>query len=324
MASTFPPTQAAPPPYARYRRRRRGLVWPLLLITVGVILLLQNLGILSWELWRTLWQLWPLILILIGLDLVLGGFGRGAVAAAVSLLVLLAVLGLALAAALTGWLPPIGPAGPIRTATLTQTLQGATQASVHLQFGAGDFSVGALDTPGDRLAELTFNGPDQSRPRASYRVDNGSAQLSYVTGGRGPFDSRANDTSLLLTPSVPLTLNVQYGASTAHLDLTKLQVSNLQLQMGASTTTVILPATGLTNATIKGGAATLNVEVPQGVAAQIQYEGGLSTLNVDTGRFPEISSGQAGRRSFQSPDYDSAGNRVQLDIQAGVATINVR
>lgn len=48
---------------------RKGFVFPLIIITIGVILLLNNLGIISWEIWRTLWLYWPVILILFGIEM---------------------------------------------------------------------------------------------------------------------------------------------------------------------------------------------------------------------------------------------------------------
>lgn len=41
------------------------------LLFIGVVLLLQSLGILPWELWNTLWRFWPAILIVSGLSILL-------------------------------------------------------------------------------------------------------------------------------------------------------------------------------------------------------------------------------------------------------------
>ncbi len=48
---------------------RRGFVGPLILLTIGFILLFNNLGIIPWGIWRTLWRFWPVILILIGIEI---------------------------------------------------------------------------------------------------------------------------------------------------------------------------------------------------------------------------------------------------------------
>lgn len=50
------------------RKYRRSFVWPIVLITVGVIFLLSNLGFFGEDIWDNIWQLWPVIFIVIGLD----------------------------------------------------------------------------------------------------------------------------------------------------------------------------------------------------------------------------------------------------------------
>jgi hypothetical protein len=123
-----------------------------------------------------------------------------------------------------------------------------------------------------------------------------------------------------LNPAVPITtLTVQSGAADAKLDLSTLRVSTLDINVGAAATTVQLPeAAGATSAHISGGAATITVNVPQGVAARIQHRGGLSTLTVDSSRFPLVSDGL-----YQSPDYATAQNKVDLTLETGIATIQI-
>ena len=47
--------------------RHGGLVGPAILIGLGVVFLLNNLGMLDWGIWNILLRLWPLLLIAIGL-----------------------------------------------------------------------------------------------------------------------------------------------------------------------------------------------------------------------------------------------------------------
>lgn len=51
----------------RYHRRP-GLVWPIILILLGGIFLLNNLGIIDNVTWQSIWRFWPLLFIAIGLD----------------------------------------------------------------------------------------------------------------------------------------------------------------------------------------------------------------------------------------------------------------
>ena len=50
------------------RLRVRGLIFPFVLVVLGVVLLLNNMGILTGNIWRTIFGLWPALLIIIGLD----------------------------------------------------------------------------------------------------------------------------------------------------------------------------------------------------------------------------------------------------------------
>ena len=114
-------------------------------------------------------------------------------------------------------------------------------------------------------------------------------------------------------------LNVQTGATDAHLDLTNLLVSNLEINVGAASTWVRLPATAkMTNAHIAGGAATITLEIPPAVGAQIRHRGGLSTVNVDQSRFPAVGEGL-----YRSADYQTAPNNVDISIETGVTSIQV-
>lgn len=54
---------------------RGSLVTPIILITIGVVFLLENLGYISGDVWDVILKLWPLLLISIGFDLFLQGKG---------------------------------------------------------------------------------------------------------------------------------------------------------------------------------------------------------------------------------------------------------
>jgi cell wall-active antibiotic response 4TMS protein YvqF len=321
-----PPPRPGPPP-GWQRRRGGGIVWPVLLMAAGAVFLLQNLGLLSFDVWRTVGQFWPVILILIGLELFLGSAGRHVFGAVMGGLLALAVAA-AIAAAVFGHYSSAAGSANFSSHTLSQALQGASSAQTVVHFGAGTLNIGALPDQSDQLAQMTYDGPAQLTPRASYRLRGGQGQLTYDLNGGGPpwrfpfsgGGSSSGQMELLLNPRVPLTLDVQEGASSGTLDLSKLRVGTFDLQTGASHLSVVMPeSSGATEASIKGGAASIDVQVPSGVAAQITYQGGLSTVNVDQSRFPA-----SGERSYRSPDYDSAQNKLDLAIQAGVSTVTVK
>jgi hypothetical protein len=80
----------------------------------------------------------------------------------------------------------------------------------------------------------------------------------------------------------------------------------------------VLPArAGWTRARIQSGAASVHVTVPAGVAARIRGAIGVGALDVDPGRFPRRDGGH------ESPDFETATNRVELDVEGGVGSVTV-
>jgi len=302
------------------------VVWPLILIFLGGVFLLQNTGYLPPNFWMNLWRLWPLILVLVGIELLLANRVPWLALAGFAALVLI-VGGVATNTGFAG----IGSPSPAVSTTTTTDLGGATQAAVTVRFGAGQLNLGPIVQPSPTsLAIMTFEGPRQLEPDPRYTVTNGGVgQLEYQSSNRAgpsfvPFvdgSSNAAHMDLQLSPNVPITsLNIQTGATDGRLDLSKLRVSTLDMSIGAATTWLRFPeSAGLTTAHISGGASTLTLEIPAGVAAQIQHHGGLSTLNVDQSRFPQVSES-----TYRSPNYDTAQNKVDLSIETGVTTITVQ
>jgi hypothetical protein len=67
----------------------------------------------------------------------------------------------------------------------------------------------------------------------------------------------------------------------------------------------------------EAGAASLTFIVPNGVAARIHGTVALGSMRVDEDRFPRFGN------DYQSTDYGSAINRVDLDVNGGVGSVRV-
>jgi hypothetical protein len=70
-------------------RWQGGFMWPLILITAGVVFLLNNFGVLPWNSWDSIWRLWPLLLVVWGLQAI---FGRSRTANSAIAILLIIVL----------------------------------------------------------------------------------------------------------------------------------------------------------------------------------------------------------------------------------------
>ena len=285
--------------------------------------LLQNTGYLPPNFWLNLWRLWPVILVLVGIELLFANRMPWILLAGV----VAAVLVIGVVVTNNNVTTPISPQSPPPYSASTE-LGGATQAAVTVRFGAGQLNVSAIDQPiADQLATMSYQGPPPLAPTPRYTVSGGVGQLDYQSSGHGGsnfpwFDGRGDSArcDMALSPSVPITsFTVQSGAADAHVDMTRLHISNIDLSIGAANAWVRFPeAGGRTTAHIGGGASNISLEIPEGVAAQIQYRGGLSTVSVDQNRFPLISD-----NVYRSSDWDTAANKLDLSIDTGITSIQV-
>jgi hypothetical protein len=234
------------------RYRRGPILVPLILITLGIIFLYDNLTGGAFDVGAFIARWWPVLLILVGIEVIFSAtWGRGR------------------------W--------PSRDLALE--LGGVDSAQVRIQFGAGVLDVGRAQ-PG-RIVDGHFEGPlraETTPGRVSLGPDPGAGGWGWW--GRG-FDWRVG-----LTGEVPLGLLVETGASRNRLDLSELRLSDLDFRTGASDTRIVLPrAAGQTSVRLEAGAASVEVEVPQGVAARVRSAMALGTSDIDQRRFPMGTDG---------------------------------
>jgi hypothetical protein len=296
---------------------RRGLVGPAVLIGLGLVFLANNLGWLGWDVWGTLWRLWPVLLIAVGLDLLIGR--RSILGSALIVVVVLGVVGAAV-----WWSGTLRTSGvPVTGQAITQSLDGATRADVEIGMGAGTLRLRALNESNGLIDGTVQQGPRDQLFR-SFTVDGDTAIFKLQS--RSPaalifpapntrFDQMTWD--MRLNQSVPMHLKVSTGAGTATLDLARLHITDLEVNIGVGTTTLTMPAQGHVQAQINGGVGETTIIIPAGMAARITASAGLGTVQAP-------SSYQHQDKVYRSPGYDSAVNRVDLQVNGGVGSIVIQ
>ena len=283
--------------------------WPLFVILVGVATFITTL--LERRSGWTFWNLtWPIVWVGVGVVLFLSTTGQLTTGPGE----LIAEGWPWLLVGLGVWflIGSVAPGGRPPREDLVIPLRDHASATVRIRFGAGTLD-GSLAAPG-QLVDGRFRGGVVHRELGS-----GIVELEQDTSYGMPWLQRESAWTLGLTGEVPLDLKLEAGASRTRLDLSGTRTRRLEIKTGASETTVTLPrAAGMTDVKAEAGAASLTFIVPGGVAARIHGTVALGSIRVDEDRFPRFGN------DFQSTDYGSATNRVDLDINGGVGSVRVR
>ena len=261
--------------------RRSALFWGSAILVLGVLLLLNNLGVFSINIWGIIL---PAFMVFLGVWILIS----------------------------------TRAVRNIQIERIEIPLEGSSQAKIRLQHGAGRIKVGAGVDSVNLVQGECSGGVNTSVLRHGNTIDvTISVPDQIIPFNWGPGYSL--DWDLQLSSGIPLDLVIQAGAGEAKFDLSSLLVKDLKLNSGASSTWMKFPTSaGQTRAVFTTGAASLNLVVPDGVAARIRTSAGLANITVDTNRFPRSGG------FYQSRDYDTAPNKVDIEIKTGVGSADIR
>ena len=194
-------------------------------------------------------------------------------------------------------------------------LSSAKSARFKFSHGAGQIEITGGAPPGQALVGSSAVGMNQENrlegDRLEVKVEAGPSFVPFLGPSQGVWRFQ-------LTQEIPVTLIVEAGASSVNIDLQDVMASRVELNTGASSSSVTVPARGVSLLDIEAGAASVNVRVPVTTAARIRVEEGVNSVSVDTNRFPRLDSG-----FYQSSGYETAADRAEINIEAGLGSVTV-
>jgi len=200
--------------------------------------------------------------------------------------------------------------------TFVIPLEAAKSANFRFSHGAGQLEIGGGAPMGQALVGSSAVGMNKQSwldgDRLEVKVEAGPSFMPFIGPTEGIWRFQ-------LTQEIPLTLVVEAGASSLNLNLQDVFATRVQLKTGASSSNVTMPARGVSLLDVEAGAASINIRVPEGTAARIRVEQGVTSVDVNTNRFPRLDSG-----FFQSSNFDSAADRAEINIEAGLGSISVK
>lgn len=263
--------------------RRNQLMWGVVLLLVGLLMLVNSMGIRLPNGKSFMDLFWPLLLILLGGWVLFGIYFRGSA----------------------------------ETENVSIDLQGAREASLKLNHGAGEFRVHSGAGMNEYIHATTTGGVEQKVDRNGDRLEIKMRPAHDFMSF--PFLGPSNqlDWDVAINADIPTSLKMNLGANKSVIDLRDLNIIDLKLETGASETQLTLPSKGRFLADLDLGAASLTITIPDGLSARIKASLGAADIKVDESRFPR-SGGY-----YQSSDYQTAANAADITIDAGAASIKI-
>jgi len=238
----------------------------------------------------------------------------------------------------------------VLTDTFSEPLNGAMTARVEINAGDGNLTIDPLIGGESLLASGTLQYLEkQGAPTRTLLSRDGQTALKLKGGGAGqpwfrfPWSAcnGATDWEIHLNPTASSELIAHSDGGNVKLNLSGMAVTRLSADTGGGNIEVILPdnatnlnvsaQTGGGNVAVesgsalmgsnlinaKSGAGNVDVRIPSGVAARIHVTTKMGVAIMDP-RFSKID-----KNTYQSPDFESAANRVEITIQSGAGNVSV-
>ena len=171
---------------------------------------------------------------------------------------------------------------------------GESRLAVNVEFAAGKFVLSADSTGGLYRSEMVYDERHYA-PRNHYSPETGELTIG-VTSRRhgGSSDDNGQHLDLALSPEVPTSLDLKFGAGDADVDLGGLSLTDAQLKMGASQTRVRFSAPNRVSCrqlTFQVGAVDFRADrLGNARCGRIELLGGAGDITVDfTGDWGKVA-----------------------------------
>jgi hypothetical protein len=238
----------------------------------------------------------------------------------------------------------------VLTHNLSEPLGGATTAKVDINTGTGNLTIDRLAGGEQVLASGTLQYfENQGPPTRTLNTSNGQATLTLRGGDTGrpwfgfPWAAcnGAFEWQIHLNPNVLSDITAHSGGGNVKLNLAGMAITRVSADIGGGNMGVVLPdnaanlsviaKTGAGNVNVEigsgiigsntvnanSGAGNVVVRIPSGVAAKIHATSGVGKATVD----PRFS--KTGNNTYQSPDFDSAVDKVEITVKSGAGNVSV-
>ncbi|MEA4907184.1 MAG: DUF4097 family beta strand repeat protein [Chloroflexi bacterium] len=325
-----------------HSRQYRSMFWPILLIGVGVVWLLYNLGMIAPVNINMILRLWPVLLIAIGLDII---FGRQSplLGALIGLLAVAFLAALLLFGTTWGF---IHSTPQVVTEQMIERTGNATSASVSLELSEFPSDIHAAAGSGTLIdaeithyddVELEVTPGDHKRVRLVHHTDAGQWLWSN-------YDPSAR-WDIALTGEIPLDLSIDGASGSVHADLSDLQLSSLAVDTASGSLTLTLPQSErMYTANLSSGSGSIHVTLPCNVEVHLNSGSGSQDLDVpqDCPARVEVRNGGSGslhlsgmhkveygrdedEGAWETEDFNQDGPYVHIVVEDhGSGSLNVR
>lgn len=305
-----------------------------ILISIGVLLLLNTTGTVDFGFWRWIGKLWPVILIAIGIEKIFSSSQSSNMRnlAWLSPILIVGVVSYAVVAGQRddnsntwddNWQWNWNDSWdrddtPTSTHTWSEPLAGdAKRLNLTLEMSGGRLTVrGGTDSGNMLVARASTRG---DKPATSSSVDAGGVYTVKVSQYEHSDRHGRDQWIMKVTDSLPVDLKVEGGAARMRLDLSALKIENLELDAGAADVDIVLGSLVPTvKCDLECGAAALDITIPSVAGLRLYRDGVISRLSDN-----DLNLVDRGSHS-ETEGFSESAVKVEMRVNSALSSLRLR
>lgn len=285
---------------------KNKIILGLIFITIGVFLLLANLGIINYNAFYSIFDLWPLLLIVIGINVI---FRDNKIISYITWLlffIILIVYGL--------YTQKATESQDLFTDHVIEKHEETKYANLDLDLAASRLNINSTDSD---LLTADLRGR-RLNLRQEYSNGYEKVDISFESRAYNMFNLQTNDATydFNLNNELIWDIDLDLGALSGEINLEDIPVRSIDLDSGAASLSIILGDKHDLDFAIDSGASSLDIIIPTGVGLKIDMDSGLTSSNIEELALTDMGD------YYISSDYDSADVKINMDIDTGVGKVN--
>ena len=318
----------------------RDIVWPLFLIFLGVMFLLNTTGVVSWNVWGVMWRFWPVFIIFSGLQLMFGKGKIGSWIVGLLALILFSFIGITALSIIESpilerfnitvpqqWENIIDSKGEQKTTQSTIALkdyEDVDELNLILELGIGKLTV--VDDDSDNILSLDasyfehWGEPtlEQNQKDKTLTVTFSQDQNDGFLG----FNKTNPEYDLTLgQDELPTSVTIGLGAGEVILDIDAVLLDGLNGDVGAGKLVVSLSEESIPESMkLNVGAGAVEINLPENIGYSIDYSVGVGEIS---SRGQEIGGLGSDGEKWESENFDEADKTISIEANVGAGKITI-
>jgi hypothetical protein len=282
--------------------------WGFLLVFIGVFWILENLGLISFSLWFSIFKLWPLILIVIGINIIFKDKGFVKPLSWLLFFVSIIIYGILQQSNYIVYEDLDNPNFILEMKPETEL------ANLNLEINSGSLNI---NSENESLIKGYISNL-KVKNKIDYKNDNKIANIYFESPASISPNMNKDKYDFELNKNVNWNVDLDIGVINGVLDFSDLKINNLDLDTGVGNVKVVFGTNSeYAKADIDTGISDIEIVLPENLGTRIMFDGGIKNTNLKN-----LNWTRSGK-FYISPNYNDSKYKIDIYVNMGIGKLNI-